>query len=232
MAKTPVRSTSDEFSHTANRFIAYIEKYLMYNSMINLNNSTHSMILKREKETGQRISISEDEAKRIFEKSDKLIRMMSLNRVFIKLRGTRLVGLLIRQEQSEIAVSVQAIIEAATGGNHTYVLTNRPGVVGRLKVLLQAKRKRVVCHQSDRSVWLDGQMQWAGLDEDVYAFFVALADAYPDPITFPHMQKRSDMLNGVNQSRLKGKIKKIKKLAKLFKPIPGKGYTLVLPTPD
>jgi hypothetical protein len=65
---------------------------------------------------------------------------------------------------------------------------------------------RVRCDPSDRSVWVDGKRLASGLAPEVYAYFTVLADQYPEPITFPEMQRRSTELEGVNQSRLKDKI--------------------------
>jgi hypothetical protein len=76
-------------------------------------------------------------------------------------------------------------------------------------------------------VYLDGKRLISGLREDVFAYFAVLADCYPDPITFPKMQKRAPELKGVNQSRFKVDIPK--ELAALVSRIPNSGHVLCLP---
>jgi hypothetical protein len=89
------------------------------------------------------------------------------------------------------------------------------------------RQTRVRCGPSDRSVSVDGKRLASGLDPDVYAYFEVLADLYPEPITFPEMQRRSPELKGVNQSRLKTKIPR--QLAQLVQTKPNKGHVLRLP---
>lgn len=86
---------------------------------------------------------------------------------------------------------------------------------------------RFRCEASDRSVHLDGKRLHEGLDEQVFAYMVALTANYPKPVPFPTMQQQSLALEGANQSRLKLKIPV--KLNQLIERIPNKGHVLKLP---
>jgi hypothetical protein len=126
-----------------------------------------------------------------------------------------------------VAERVKSPLTADILANRTAALKFRNMVLEEALKALGEVPTRVRCDSSDRSVSLDGKRLASGLDEDVFAYFVALAERYSNPITFPEMQKMSPDLAGANQSRLKIKIPT--KLTALVRTIPNKGHVLLLP---
>lgn len=92
-----------------------------------------------------------------------------------------------------------------------------------------ARPRRVRCDSADSSFWLDGRRVAGGLEDEVFAYVQALADNYPDPISFQQLQDRVPALAGVNQSRLKKKLPAA--IGNLITRNSGQGHVLELPEP-
>jgi hypothetical protein len=88
---------------------------------------------------------------------------------------------------------------------------------------------RVRCVESDRSVSLDGNHLVSGVALDVFRFFRAIAEAYPDHIKFKTIQAKVGGLRGKNPTRdLRDRLPD--RIHRLVKSDSG-GYYLELPPP-
>lgn len=88
---------------------------------------------------------------------------------------------------------------------------------------------RVRCDESDRSVYLDGKRVAGEVELTLFGFFRVLAEAYPNPVAFKEIQRRTPGLLGKHPTRdLKNRLPVA--LARLLGS--GKhGYQLRLPNP-
>src|SRR5262249_24100118 len=60
---------------------------------------------------------------------------------------------------------------------------------------------RVRCEESDRSVYLDGKRIVAEVELPLFRFFRVIAEAYPDPMAFKDIQRRTTGLYGKHPTR-------------------------------
>lgn len=60
----------------------------------------------------------------------------------------------------------------------------------------------IKCDSSTRSIHIDGKPFIRGLKEEQFAFVQALADAWPERLSFPKIRKTSIHLKKINQNRL------------------------------
>lgn len=108
-----------------------------------------------------------------------------------------------------------------------YLWNIKPELEHEAALVPQSPVRRVRCNPADRSICLDEKQIACGVGTAYYAFISLLIASYPNPITFPAMQKLSTELAGLNQTRFKKQMPP--ELVALVQAIRGKGHVLKLP---